>query len=158
MSNAQPNPEGDEKDLTAPARLGEALRGLRKETVLIPASVDEKLLADARTRLAEIRRQRAQRRKTTGWMAMAASVVLCALVAQALFHRGMFAERREYAREDLNHDGNVDILDAFQLARELKRGGTANPARDFNGDGKVDAADVDFLAARAVSLGKGGPS
>lgn len=157
MSNAQPNPEGDEKDLNAPARLGEALRGLWKETVLIPASVDEKILAEARTWLAEVRRQ-AQRRKVAGWMAMAASVVLSALVAQAVFHRGLFAERREYAREDLNHDGNVDILDAFQLARELKRGGTVDASRDFNRDGKVDAADVDFLAARAVSLGKGGPS
>jgi hypothetical protein len=60
------------------------------------------------------------------------------------------------AREDLNHDGRVDILDAFQLARELRAG--KKPAVDLNGDGVVDERDADVIATRAVSLEKGGRS
>ena len=61
-----------------------------------------------------------------------------------------------FAREDINHDGRVDILDAFQLARELESG--AKPAADLNGDGVVDQRDADLIAARAVRLEKGGRS
>ena len=158
MSDAQPNPESEEKDLIASAKLGVALRGLNKETVFIPPSVDETILAGVRPRLTGIRRRRARSRMVAGWTALAASVVVGAFVVQALFHRGPFAEHQRFARGDLNHDGTVDILDAFQLARELKQGGKPDPSLDFNGDGKVDAADVDVLAARAVSLEKAGPS
>ena len=158
MDNAQPNPEADDEVPGAPAKLGEALRGSRKETIFIPPSVDETILSAARLWLSQIRRRRAQRKAITRWTALAAAVVLCALVVQALFHRGPFAGRQTFAREDLNHDGTVDILDAFQLARELKQGAQPDPTRDFNRDGKIDAADVDVLAARAVSLEKGGPS
>ncbi len=158
MSDAQPNPESDEKDLIASAKLGAALRGLAKETVFIPPSVDETILAGVAAQLAGIRRRRARGRMAAGWTAVAASVVVGAFVVQALYHCGPFAVNQQFAREDLNHDGTVDILDAFQLARELKQGGKPGPSRDFNGDGKVDGADVDVLAARAVRLEKGGPS
>jgi len=56
---------------------------------------------------------------------------------------------------DLNHDGRVDVLDAFQLARELKQQQSLGGGRDVNGDGRVDAADVEFLAKQAVTLEKG---
>ena len=59
---------------------------------------------------------------------------------------------------DLNHDGQVDILDAFALARQLKESAQSNLQLDMNGDGVVDERDVATLAARAVSLGKGGRS
>ena len=50
------------------------------------------------------------------------------------------------------------VLDAFALARELKSKPHPNPQLDINGDGVVDEQDVATLAARAVSLGKGGRS
>jgi hypothetical protein len=81
-------------------------------------------------------------------------VVLVAVVAETALHRG----GTQFAREDLNQDGRVDILDAFQLARELKNGKTQPATDDFDGDGKVDAMDVEYLAKRAVSLEKGGRS
>jgi hypothetical protein len=61
-----------------------------------------------------------------------------------------------YAREDLNRDGLIDIRDAFQLARELESGRAQAPALDFNGDGAVDRADADAIAAEAVSLARTG--
>jgi hypothetical protein len=63
-----------------------------------------------------------------------------------------------FAHEDINHDGQVDILDAFALARQLKAGATPNPQLDLNGDGVVDERDLAAVAARAVSLEKGGRS
>jgi hypothetical protein len=50
----------------------------------------------------------------------------------------------------------VTILDAFSLARQLKAGKTPDKSWDVNQDGRVDQADVDALAARAVALPKGG--
>jgi hypothetical protein len=49
----------------------------------------------------------------------------------------------------------VTILDAFSLARQLKSGKTPDKSWDVNHDGKIDQADVDALAQRAVSLGGG---
>lgn len=86
-------------------------------------------------------------------------------------------------REDIDHSGRVDILDAFALARMIEnqdtriagqrrdargdvgRAADARPNRagiteipamfDLNGDGAVDQGDVDAVAMAAVSL-KGG--
>jgi hypothetical protein len=134
-------------------RLSRSLRGLRKTSVFISPTVDEAVLERAKRHLAKIRAQRLRHRQTQ-WLALAASVVLLVLLAQTVLNGN---KSKRFAREDLNHDKRVDILDAFQLAREL-RDGQARPIEDFNGDGKVDAADVEFLAKRAVSLEKGGRS
>src|SRR5579862_578557 len=145
----------DENDESGPkpgSRLGRALGGLRKTSVFISSAVDAAVLERARPHLAQMRAERSRRQRTQ-WLALAACVVIAALVAQAVLHRG----GTQFAREDLNRDGKVDILDAFQLAREIKSG-KAPATGDFNGDGKVDAADVEFLAKRAVSLEKGGRS
>lgn len=47
---------------------------------------------------------------------------------------------------DVDHNGRVDILDAYAMARKLPSG------QDVNGDGKVDQADVDAIAKAAVDL------
>jgi len=62
------------------------------------------------------------------------------------------------SREDVNRDGEVDILDAFALAKELKSGHPPGPGLDINGDGVVDEKDVATIAARAVRLDKGSRS
>lgn len=46
----------------------------------------------------------------------------------------------------------VDIVDAFQLARALRDGGRVAPGWDADGNGAVDAADVQAIARRAVAL------
>jgi hypothetical protein len=62
------------------------------------------------------------------------------------------------ASEDLNHDGKVDILDAFMLARKLQGGRISDPHLDMNGDGVVDHRDIEAIVAHAVSLANGGRS
>jgi hypothetical protein len=148
------NEQHEDKEPQTGPRLGRALGGLRKETVFISPSIDEAVLEQARQHLARLRARRVRRQRAQ-WLALAACMVLVAVMAQAVFHRG---DGKQFAREDLNRDGQVDILDAFQLAREIKEGNAQAGTEDFNGDGKVDAADVEILARRAVSLEKGGPS
>ena len=58
------------------------------------------------------------------------------------------------ALEDIDHNGRVDVLDAFAVARGIKARQT-QPAWDVNGDHMVDQRDVDQIAIRAVRV-KGG--
>ena len=54
---------------------------------------------------------------------------------------------------DVDRSGRVDIVDAYLVARRLKSMQAPDPKWDFNGDGRIDGADVDFIATRAVRLG-----
>ena len=88
-----------------------------------------------------------------------AAVVLIAFLV-AIFHlprKPGSAPTVMLVRGDINHDGQVDILDAFALARELKDGTPLGHGFDLNGDGVVDERDVATLAVRAVSLDNGKP-
>src|SRR5258705_4810810 len=59
------------------------------------------------------------------------------------------------AAEDLNHDGKIDILDAYLMAKSLAANQAQSKDRDFNRDGTVDAKDVDVIALAAVTLNGG---
>ena len=58
-------------------------------------------------------------------------------------------------REDINRDGQVDIVDAMLLARKLDVDEAIAPDFDFNEDGQVDTGDVETLAQQVVALGEG---
>jgi hypothetical protein len=83
------------------------------------------------------------------WLAAAAALVI-----------GLFLLRpwerpsRPELRADLDRSGQVDVLDAFLLARELAAG-SANPRLDVNGDGRVDQRDVETATQLAVRLPEG---
>ena len=57
-----------------------------------------------------------------------------------------------YQREDIDRSGNVDILDAFALARRVRRSDAGLVTGDQNGDGVVNDADVELIAMNAVML------
>ena len=97
-------------------------------------------------------RRRARRRALAPWLAAAASFALGAWVAQTLLHHKP-GDPASLAREDVNGDGRVDILDALALSRQIDRG-TAGRF-DLNGDGRVDQQDVHAVAAHAVRLESG---
>jgi len=90
------------------------------------------------------------------WPAFATVCVLGIWMARLLIPQGEFKStiRAEFAREDLNRDGQVDILDSFALARELKSGKSLPAIFDVNGDGVVDERDMALIAAHAVELRK----
>jgi hypothetical protein len=139
---------GDENtDEQIPAVLAEQLRAAASKTALfVPPSRDEAVLTRAREHFAEVRR-RPKRFSRVWWTAAAACTALAAIAGLSLF------ERTRYEQADVDHSGQVDILDAFILARRLQQGSTTGP--DMNGDGMVNKADVEAIAARAVKLKKG---
>jgi Dockerin type I domain len=153
MRPPENNPEGDE--FKAPARLVTALRQLPRPNVFVPPTVDDTVLRAARR---QFEQRRARSFRFLPWLAAAAGIVLVIFIPRYFSKPGFGPGDVRFANEDLNHDGQVDILDAFTLARRLKAGAAANPQFDINHDGVVDQRDVATLAAHAVKLVKGGHS
>lgn len=140
--------------LEAPPKLIAGLKRSRTAPIFIPPTVDEAILHAASRHLSPTKTARFKWSLLLRWGAAAVALIaLLAMVPMAMWKSGS-----SLVRGDLNHDGQVDILDAFALARELKTGGHPSPQSDINGDGVVDDRDVAALAAKAVSLGKGGRS
>jgi hypothetical protein len=153
------NQPPQDEALEAPPRLVAALKRLPQEPIFIPPTADEAVLRAARRHLNPPQQPRPGWFRFLPWVAAAAAILL--LVALPQFSKQPApgpARDSKFAQGDLNHDGRVDILDAFALARQLKQRGTKNLQLDANGDGVVDDRDVSALAARAVRLERGGHS
>ena len=149
------NEERADESPQAPARLISALKRLPRQKVFVPRTIDEAILREAKRRLEKPERPRFSWRH---WVPRFAAVAIAlAVVAYVILRHETITRRPAFAREDLNHDGRVDILDAFAVARQLKSGQVA-PEGDVNGDGVVDRVDVETIASHAVRLEKGGHS
>ena len=154
----------DSSEPMVPAGLEARLKQFQSPRPFIPGTVDDAILRAARKHLAGPQPRRSLLFQpwtlVFNWRGLAGITLASVLV---LVGFGLFGPRPRQspviAREDLNHDGRVDILDAFELARKLKAQPRAvSPALDVNGDGVVDERDVTSLAARAVQLPGGGGS
>jgi hypothetical protein len=115
----------------------------------MPTRRDAELFAAVRRLPAPARRGRWRFAVGSG---LAAAVALAATLYWA-------APRHEADHAPL-YTRTGDIRDAYALARELKHSsdGKKDPAPawwDANGDGRIDAADVDALALAAVQLAPG---
>jgi len=148
------NRKFDEADAQLLPKLAAALKRLPRDEVFVPRYVDDAIFKAARRHLQKSAKSRPVKLPRWFWWPAFTSAVVVVSFAFVLFHQ----HEPRSAREDLNHDGRVDILDAFALAKELQRGALTAPKCDFNGDGVVDERDTEILAARAVQLEKGGRS
>jgi hypothetical protein len=139
---------GDQnRDEQIPDALTEKLREVAsKTTILVPSSIDQAVLSDVKTHFRQTRRERRQITRIA-WLAAAACVALLALFGLRHLSQG------RYERADIDHNGRVDILDAFALARRIEQ--SPPHGVDINKDGLVNKADVDAIAAQAVKLKKG---
>ena len=151
MNNDVPRDE----ELKAPPRLIEALRQASSERIFVPPAIDQTILKEAQWQLSPLRRARARRVWWWTRLATAFAVVVAFALVTAQLHR---SANGRFALEDVNRDGQIDILDAFALARQVKQGSASDKRLDVNGDGVVDERDVATIAAHAVKLERGGRS
>ena len=148
----------EDASLNAPPELVSALKRVAKRPVFIPRTVDEAILHSARRHLGRPKKASFRWSLIVRWAAGVAALLAMLTITPRLFKKASLVPGSRFVIEDVNQDGQVDILDAFALATELKTRTPFNPKLDINGDGVVDERDVSTLAARAVSLEKGGHS
>jgi hypothetical protein len=149
------DPERENLDFEAPDRLVRGLQGLQNKPVFVPRTIDEAILRSARQEFSKATR------KKWRWPILIPSfgLAVAILLMIALWHHNEGrTSKGQFAREDINHDGQVDILDAFALARQVNERASVPSPADLNGDGVVDDRDVELITAHAVSLGGGGKS
>ena len=155
-----------------PLKMQSALRDAFRSTEPIDTEIDQSILLQAREHLEQTGKihvtQESQSWSRGVWISIATVAAALFLVASlTMFRNGSdqsgpssmgiarSTNGAELAREDLDGNGRVDILDAFLLARQLEQGEVNNPAWDLNGDGKVDQMDVQQAAMFAVRLNNG---
>lgn len=134
----------------------------RPAAIEVPEARELEILADAERASARARRRRTVRLAAIPTIAAAAALLLVVLLAQRSSSPTSSEAPRATAplAGDVNRDHEVDILDAFVLARTIESGGATQPDWDFNHDQAIDALDVDCIARLAVSLTatlQGGP-
>jgi hypothetical protein len=148
-----PNQSDDEG--TIPGELREVLGRMYEPTLSVPAGLDKRILGAARAGYTRRRRWWLAARWCGVGLAAAAAIVLAlrVFVANPQTSAPRIGSTRQVARlGDVDHDGHVDILDAYVVARKIARHEPLDPAWDVNGDGVVDQKDVDLIARMAVRV------
>src|SRR5262245_56651337 len=137
------SPEPTEEKLQ---RFASALREAEeKRRIFVPPTLDGAILKQAREHLTGEPKGR-----PFGFWYWLALGTATALIAAMIFLLPR-VKTPAIAREDINRDGHVDILDALALAKSVE-GSVTNPTLDQNGDGKLDDADVRVVALAAVRI------
>ncbi len=148
----------DDADLHAPPKLVSALQK-SQPVVFIPKGIDYTVLRAAERHFRKPTPNAFPWLRLIKWGAAAAAIALLCTISVQRLRRPLDLKEQAVmaARRDVNHDGVVDILDAFALARKIQAGDKST-VTDINGDRVVDQRDVAALAARAVKLNQDGPS
>jgi hypothetical protein len=142
-------------------QLSEALKGQSaRSEAKIPERVDKAVLAMAAAKAAQIREaqirdtHRLRVARVWRWTAAAAALVLVAagLSLTLLQHKSGNRTQLPGTTAQIHAIGQCDIVDAYILASRLAAGENLPMEYDYNKDGRVDGADVDQLAGRAVSI------
>jgi hypothetical protein len=154
MNKSDVNAPQEDEEPKAPRKLVAAFRNLPARRIFVPPTVDEAVLRAAQKHLAKPGQSWWNGFSVFRRRLAIPATALILVMAMYLFLKPQ--PERRFAAEDLNRDGQVDILDAFQLARELSD--SKGAAHDLNGDGVMDQKDVEILANQAVKLAKEGTS
>ena len=150
MSEPQ-RPSPEDVQLQAPQELVEDLRALYGREVAVPKTVDDAILGLGRRYAARRRRHI----RVVRWAVGAAAVAVLGLGLWTVARHMLWPRPVVTAREDIDRDGKVDILDAFLLARRVDGKQALQREWDIDGNGVVDRSDVDQVAMAAVSLDRG---
>ncbi|MCL5281723.1 MAG: dockerin type I domain-containing protein [Planctomycetes bacterium] len=161
------NRQFDDMDRQVSDRLRQDLRGLFEPPGAVPTRVDKIILNQAKKRLAQPHRLIIRLRWAAGITAAAAAVTIGVILLNPpsviMSPPALTGGRNPQStspvlaegRADVDANGRVDILDAFQLARSIEARGPVAPQWDLNGDGRIDKDDVNLVALAAVRLDKG---
>ena len=168
--NDSNTPESTEDQL--PHEVVAAIRRQSGPPLNVSQTVENAILSDAAAHLSGIRRPNIkpparQRFRWVAWSTgiIAAAVLLFAVLPQtiqepashpqsmALNDKSSAGEMEQtFVSSDVDQDGQVDILDAFALARSVKSGSSQANRWDQNGDGSTDQTDINLIAMNAVML------
>lgn len=153
MTHSGHDDETDEYEL--PEALRDAIVQMHQVPLDIPAEIDLSILSGARRSYQK--RRRASMLATRIGVGLAAAAMIAMAVRVFVPSSAVRAPVASSAQRlpltqaaDVNHDGRVDILDAYVLARKIARHETLDPMWDLNGDGAIDQKDVDLIAGLAV--------
>jgi len=154
MQSHEDNHESlDPIDQVPPALVDALTRANIAIAPFIPRAVDQAILSAARRHLGPAVCRRNAWFQTLRWAGGFAAAAALALLAIAILEKAPSrSSTLSFARGDVNHDGKVDILDAFIVAKRIQSGAPLSLDLDLNGDGRVDAADVALLSAQIVRL------
>lgn len=165
--------QGDLPEDQLPHEVVAALRERHSPPVTIPAKVDESILADARAQLQLVSKAKTQPQRAGRfrWIALSSGTLAAAVLLFALLPgSNELPQTRDMASAlpasrsagpqatlsdsvnsaDVDQNGDINILDAFALARQL---GSPDADRwDQNGDNQTNQADVDLIAMNVVTL------
>jgi hypothetical protein len=146
-------------DLKISPEFTEDLNALFEPKLSIPPEVDRVILDKAHQHFDKKHwRHRVFHHIRLWKVAAAAAVIILAFSLNLTQKSGPPTSPLELVKAravDIDENGQVDILDAFKLARYVESAGKADKKWDINGDGLVDRADVDLVAKAAVRLDKG---
>ena len=151
-------------------KLSSDLKGLCQPGESVPPEVDRRVMDMANRRL-----RRRPVRQWIGWgAAVAAAAVIIFVVSINMPKKSGTLRQRSKSKRfslmdktapemaamslipaDIDRNGEVNILDAFKLARRLESSQDRESQWDINGDGQVDRGDVETIAIVAVSLDQG---
>ncbi len=151
---SRPNEQPDQLlEPKAPQGLIDDLAALGGDPGAVPPEVDHAVIGRAREHFVRRRRVRMALRLAKVGAAAAAVIVAAFWIAQS--YDQARPQQQVAVREDIDGNGQVNILDAFVLARRLETAAPTQPGWDVNDDGLIDKRDVDTVAYAAVSLQRG---
>jgi hypothetical protein len=126
---------------------------LAPEAAHVPEETEQRVIEAVYAEATRIRRT-ARRGGRLLRIACAAAAVLLLGAGLSLFgeRESLAPDRSAVSRLDVDASGRVDIVDAYLVARRLRRGEEAPGRWDVNDDGTVDSGDVRTIARAAVTL------
>jgi Dockerin type I domain len=151
-----PDEQADPRDPDRlPDALTQRLSSMHDARLSVPPQIDQAVLSRAQERFADTPDTRALR-----WRRIAAPLAAAAAIALGVWIVWPSATPPTPSPPiviagDIDHNGSVDILDAFALARRLDAGQPVPANWDMTADGRVDRADVSAITTIAVSLSGG---
>ncbi len=136
-------------------KFAEDIKNLYSASGPVPPEIDMAILNKASQKF--IRPRRGVRLlRWIGPAAAAAAIILFVYISKDEFevkkYKAAQMEVSASASTDFDHNGRVDILDAFKLAKLIQSEKSVDKKWDINSDGFVNEGDVDNIALVAVSL------